>query len=150
IRAAGLAAELASAKLLLESAGVAFDYRPPVQALPEQVETTLALVLREAVTNIQRHARATRAEVAVEHERDRAILRVHDNGRGGIDAHGNGLTGMRERIEALGGSLTIRSERGRGTELAIALPLPQSGLFATGKAARGIAPAAAVGQLKHA
>ena len=151
IRAAGLAAELASAKLLLESAGVVFDYRPPALALPEQVETTLALVLREAVTNIQRHAHATRAEVSVEHERDRAILRVHDNGRGGIGAHGNGLTGMRERIEALGGSLAIRSERGRGTELAIALPLREVEPAASPKAARGSAPAATLGhQLKHA
>jgi two-component system sensor histidine kinase DesK len=150
IRAAGLAAELASARLLLESAGVTFDYRPPAQALPEQVETTLALALREAVTNIQRHARASCAEVSVEHDRDRAILRVHDNGRGGIDAHGNGLVGMRERVEALGGNLSIRSERGHGTELTVALPLPVPGSAPLPKSARPTAPAAPVTQLKHA
>jgi two-component system sensor histidine kinase DesK len=150
IRAACLAAELASARLLLESAGVVFDYRPPAQTLPEQVETTLALVLREAVTNIQRHAGATRAEVSVERERGRAILRVRDNGRGGVGAHGNGLTGMRERVETLYGSLAIRSERGHGTELTIALPLPDAESADSPKAARGSAPAATVGQLKHA
>lgn len=147
IRAACVAAELASARLLLESAGVAFDYRPPTEALPEQAETTLALVLREAVTNIQRHARATRAEVSVEHSRDRAILRVCDNGRGGIGAHGNGLTGMRERIEALGGSLAIRSERGHGTELTVTLPLPAAEPAVLPKPTRG---PVAVGQLKQA
>jgi len=51
-------------------------------------------------------------------------LRVRDNGRGGIGAHGNGLSGMRERIEALNGTLSIRSERGHGTELEITLPVP--------------------------
>ncbi|MGN6314105.1 MAG: sensor histidine kinase [Rhodanobacteraceae bacterium] len=126
IRAACLTAELASARLLLESVGVAFEYRPPAQELPVEIETTLALALREAVTNIQRHAHATRAEVSVECEGDRAILRVRDDGRGGIGAHGNGLTGMRERIEALGGSLAIRSERGQGTALEIALLLSQT------------------------
>lgn len=124
IRAACLAAELASARLLLESAGVAFEYRPPAQELPVEIETALALALREAVTNIQRHAHATRAEVSVECGDDRAILRVRDNGRGGVGSHGNGLTGMRERIEALGGTLAIRSERGHGTELTVALPSP--------------------------
>lgn len=126
IRAACLAAELASARLLLESAGVTFEYRPPAQELPVEIETVLALALREAVTNIQRHAQATHAEVSVENGPGQTILRVRDDGRGGIGAHGNGLTGMRERIEALGGSLTIRSERGHGTELCIALPSPSA------------------------
>ena len=150
IRAAGLVAELASARLLLESAGVSFEYRPPAQALPEKIETTLALVLREAVTNVQRHAHASHAEVAVEHERGHAILRVRDDGRGGIGAHGNGLTGMRERIEALGGSLAIRSERGRGTELNVALPLPATQAEASSKQA-GDAPIRGIpAVLKHA
>ncbi|HEX7130118.1 MAG TPA: sensor histidine kinase [Rhodanobacteraceae bacterium] len=150
IRAAGLAAELASARLLLEAAAVSFEYRPPAEALPEQAETTLALVLREAVTNIQRHARATRAEVSVEHERDRVVLRVCDNGRGGIGAHGNGLAGMRERIEGLGGSLVIRSERGCGTELTIALPLPPVQPLRLSKPLRSATPVTAAGALKHA
>lgn len=150
IRAAGLAAELASARLLLESAGVVFEYANCDGMLPEGIECTLAMVLREAVTNIQRHARATRAEVSVEHERDRAILRVHDNGRGGIGVHGNGLTGMRERIETMGGKLEIRSEHGRGTELTITLPLPTTEAASLPKPARGVAPATAISFLKHA
>jgi two-component system sensor histidine kinase DesK len=60
IRAAGVAAELASARLLLESSGVAFDYDVADATLPADVEVVLALALREAVTNNQRHARARR------------------------------------------------------------------------------------------
>jgi two-component system sensor histidine kinase DesK len=152
IRAACLAAELASARLLLESAGVAFEYQPPAQELPVEIETALALALREAVTNIQRHAHATRAEVSVEHERGHAVLRVRDDGRGGIGAHGNGLTGMRERIEALGGTLVIRSERGHGTELTIALASPAAQAAATMKGTEtGIAHEAPLaGLLRHA
>ena len=71
IRAAGLAAELASAKLLLESDGVAFRYERADVALTPELETALALTLREAVTNIQRHARAQHAQVTLEAERRR-------------------------------------------------------------------------------
>ncbi|HEY3519881.1 MAG TPA: sensor histidine kinase [Rhodanobacteraceae bacterium] len=126
IRAAALVSELASARLLLESAGVAFDYSAPEAPLSAEVETALALVLREAVTNIQRHARATRAQVEFTCEGNRLCMRVRDDGRGGIGVQGNGLTGMRERIEAMGGTLEIHSERRHGTELEIALPLPVS------------------------
>ena len=124
IRAAALVSELASARLLLESAGIAFEYRNTCAELPADVETCLALALREAVTNIQRHARATRAQVETTCADKRVSMRVRDDGRGGIGAHGNGLAGMRERVEAMGGALSIKSERGHGTELEITLPIP--------------------------
>ena len=124
IRAAAMAAELASARLLLEAAGVQMEYWHDPQALPVDVETCLALVLREAVTNIQRHARANRVEVSVIAGAERVVMRVRDDGRGGVNERGNGLTGMRERIEARGGTLAIESPRGRGTSIEVALPLP--------------------------
>ena len=124
IRAAAMAAELASARLLLEAAGVQMEYWHDPQALPVDVETCLALVLREAVTNIQRHARANRVEVTVIAGAERVVMRVRDDGRGGVNERGNGLTGMRERIEARGGTLAIESPRGRGTSIEVALPLP--------------------------
>ena len=123
IRAAAMAAELASARLLLEAAGVQMEYWHDPQALPGDVETCLALVLREAVTNIQRHARANRVEVTVIAGAERVVLRVRDDGRGGVNERGNGLTGMRERIEARGGTLAIESPRGRGTSIEVSLPL---------------------------
>lgn len=124
IRAAGLAAELASAKLLMESDGVAFAYHADPTPIPPELETVLALAVREAVTNIQRHARAGKAEVSVHFTSRQVILRVVDDGRGSAVVPGNGLTGMRERLEALGGGLRIDSAPNRGTTLEVQLPLP--------------------------
>ena len=124
IRAAAMAAELASARLVLEAAGVQMEYWHDPQELPPEVETCLALVLREAVTNIQRHAHANRVEVTVIVGAERVVLRVRDDGRGGVNERGNGLTGMRERIAAHGGELWIESPRGRGTGVEVRLPLP--------------------------
>jgi two-component system sensor histidine kinase DesK len=124
IRAAAMAAELASARLLLEAAGVQMEYWHDPQVLPGNVETCLALVLREAVTNIQRHARANRVEITVITGTERVVMRVRDDGRGGVNERGNGLTGMRERIEAIGGTLAIESPRGRGTRIEVSLPMP--------------------------
>jgi len=123
IRAAGLAAELASARLLLESDGVLFEYELAPVVLPPTVETVLAMTLREAVTNTQRHARARNANARLTVEGDEAVLRIEDDGRGGAIAPGNGLSGMRERIEALGGRLRVDSAPGRGTCLQAHLPL---------------------------
>jgi len=118
IRAAGLAAELASAHLLLESGGVRLDYEAPDDAtLPADVETIFALTLREAVTNIQRHARATYAQVTLAIAASEARLTIEDNGCGGVISPGNGLTGMRERLRALGGDLAIVAASGSGTRL---------------------------------
>lgn len=124
IRAAGLAAELASARLLLESDGVTLRYEAQDVALPADLETVLALSLREAVTNIQRHARATLAEVTLARGDGHVQLRIRDNGVGSAAVPGNGLSGMRERVEARGGRLRIDSTLRQGTCVEIALPLP--------------------------
>jgi len=125
IRAAGLAAELASARLLLETDGIAFDYTLDADVaaagLPAEVETALAMTLREAATNIQRHARAGRAHARFARDGDAVRLQVRDDGRGGAIVPGNGLSGMRERIEALGGQLRI--DGGDGTRVDVTLPL---------------------------
>lgn len=122
IRAAGIAAEMASAKLLLESAGVAFQYDLGAAPPPAEVETCLALAVREAVTNIHRHAHATRATVKLSSDGEDLLLEVQDNGRGGDIVPGNGLTGMRERLAALGAQLRVDAVRGRGTLLSVRVP----------------------------
>lgn len=124
IRAAGLAAELASARLLLESGEVAFRYTLGDVGLAPEVETVFALTVREAVTNIQRHAQARQASVTLEARGGKAVLCIDDDGRGGALTPGNGLDGMRERIEAVGGSLRIDSAPGRGTHIEAQVPLP--------------------------
>ena len=126
IRSADLAAELASARLLLESAHVHFDYDVPPTDLPSGVERALALVLREAVTNVARHAQATRARIAFAREGRIVQLCVEDDGRGGIGADGNGLAGMRDRVRALGGTLSIGPADGRGTQVLVRVPLPDA------------------------
>jgi two-component system sensor histidine kinase DesK len=132
IRAAGLAAEIASAKLLCESNGICFTCEIADVALPVEVETALAMTLREAVTNIQRHAQAPSAQIALKPEEGKLVLRIDDTGRGGAIVPGNGLTGMRERLNAIGAELRVHSERGRGTRLCVTLPLQQPAVAPVG------------------
>lgn len=124
MRRSDLAAELLSARLMLEASGLELEVSSCERLpLPADIEAPLALVLREAVTNIHRHARATVASVVVSCGEGRFNMRISDNGRGGLSAHGNGISGMRERVRALGGTLTIQSPPRRGTTLEIVLPL---------------------------
>jgi two-component system sensor histidine kinase DesK len=109
---------------MLEASGVALDGELPERVeLPEHVEAPLALVLREAVTNIHRHARASRARVVISIGEHGIDMQIGDNGRGGLAAHGNGVSGMRERVRALGGTLSIDSPLRRGTVLSLHVPL---------------------------
>ncbi|WP_233523344.1 sensor histidine kinase [Dyella solisilvae] len=125
MRRSDLAAELVSARLMLEASGLGFSGElSPDLHLPPQFEASLALVLREAITNIHRHARASTASVAISLDKDSIQMQISDNGCGGLTAHGNGVSGMRERIRALGGSLQIDSPPRKGTVLRMQAPLP--------------------------
>ena len=137
IRAAGLAAELAAAKVLLEGEGVSLQAEVEEGELPPEQETVLALCLREAVTNIHRHARAGRVQVTLRRDAQRWWLLVEDDGRGGAIRPGNGLDGMRERLQALGGHLRIEAAAPRGMRLRADLPHWQP---AAGPAAAASAP----------
>ncbi|MFA7542546.1 MAG: sensor histidine kinase, partial [Lysobacterales bacterium] len=127
IRAATLPPELAAARLLLEAGGTAFDYSLADIELSPVQETCLALVLRETVTNIHRHARARQVEAGLRREGDDVLLSVSDDGIGGVLEQGNGLRGMAERLAALSGSLRVDSPPGRGTRLVARLPLAMAG-----------------------
>jgi len=97
---------------------VRLEYEAPENAaLPPDIETIFALTIREGITNIQRHARASHARVTVARAPREACLIIEDDGLGGAIVPGNGLTGMRERLRALDGDLVVASERGRGTRL---------------------------------
>jgi len=125
IRAAGIAAELASARLLLESNNVRLAYDLADVTLPADVETVLAMTVREAVTNIQRHARASSARVSMRIEHKQLQLEIADNGRGGDIVPGNGLTGMRERLATIDAEVRVDSRRGAGTTLLVTLAVPE-------------------------
>ena len=122
IRAAGLVAELAAAKVLLEGEGVRLLVEMQEGDLPPAQETVLALCLREAVTNIHKHARAGQVRVSLRHDAQHGWLQVEDDGRGGAIRPGNGLEGMRERLQALGGSLRVEPGPIGGTRLQAGLP----------------------------
>lgn len=119
-RAKGLTAEIAHAKLALESAGVSFAYHAAATGLSSLQESTLSLVIREAVTNIIRHAQATRCAIKLSETADTLTLEIADNGQGCKGEGGSGLSGMRERVQALGGSLTLESSG--GLRLRVSLP----------------------------
>jgi len=123
-RAKGLAAELAQAKTTLETAGVAMqcDAAGSLQ-LPPMQESVLALAVREAVTNVVRHAHASNCRLRLEQQNGSFCLQIQDDGRGGSSFEGNGLRGMRERVEMLGGTLERKSEA--GTMLTITLPVTE-------------------------
>jgi len=120
-RAQGLASELALAKSTLETAGVAVqcDAASTVK-LPAMQESVLSLAVREAVTNVVRHAQARSCSLRVEQQNGTCRLEIHDDGRGSSNGEGNGLRGMRERVEMLGGTLDRSTES--GTTLTITLP----------------------------
>lgn len=120
-RAAGLSAEFLAMRKAFDTAGVALEVEAEPLALPAAHENTLALVLREASTNVLRHAHAKTCRVRLIHRNNVALLEIVDDGLGGDAREGNGLLGMRERIAALGGSL-IRDGRS-GMRLEITLPL---------------------------
>ena len=121
-RAKGLAAELAQAKSTLETAGlnVQCDAATTIK-LPPMQESVLSLALREGVTNVVRHARARICRVHLAQENGSCRLEIQDDGMGSSALEGNGLRGMRERVEMLGGSLYRRNQQ--GTTLIITLPL---------------------------
>ncbi|RDS85461.1 sensor histidine kinase [Dyella psychrodurans] len=123
IRSTDLAAELASARLLLESSAVHLDCGNLPDSLPPDVERGLALVIREATTNIHRHAEASEASVRFTRTAEKLDMQICDNGRGGLATHGNGVNGMHERVRALGGNMQIDSPPRRGTRLLISVPL---------------------------
>jgi two-component system sensor histidine kinase DesK len=116
----GLPAELERAKATLETAGVGIQSHSAHVGVTPAQERVLALVLREAVTNVVRHARAKVCRLSLTEADGACRLVVEDDGRGGVHAEGHGIRGMRERIDALGG--TLRLEGDRGTRLTITLP----------------------------
>jgi two-component system, NarL family, sensor histidine kinase DesK len=123
-RAQGLAAELAHAKSTLETAGLTVQCdAASTMKLPAMQESVLSLAVREGVTNVVRHAQARSCRLRLEQQNGSCRLEIHDDGLGFCTVEGNGLRGMRERVEMLGGTLE-RTNRS-GTMLIITLPVKE-------------------------
>lgn len=90
---------------------------------PEQIETTAYFVASEALTNVVKHAQAGRADVRLSRAGESLVLEISDDGRGGADpASGTGLTGLADRVAAVGGRLLLASPPGAGTRIRVELP----------------------------
>jgi signal transduction histidine kinase len=94
----------------------------PRERLPPDIEASAYFIIAEALTNVVKHAQATRAEVTARVNDGLLAIQVRDDGVGGADPRGHGLVGINDRIDALGGRLRIESCR--GTALIAELPLP--------------------------
>ena len=108
---------------------VALDVEGPTQALPAELRVALYRAAQESLTNIRKHAHASKVLLRVRAEPACAELVALDNGEGAIaaaDGHepGFGLLGMRERIELLGGTVSARPEPERGWRVEVRIPIP--------------------------
>jgi signal transduction histidine kinase len=93
------------------------------ERLPPQVEATAYFVACEALTNIVKHAHATKATISAERRNGTLVIEVADDGVGGARAsEGSGLQGLADRVEALGGRLTIASRAAEGTRIVGEIP----------------------------
>ncbi|WP_260613902.1 sensor histidine kinase [Streptomyces sp. WAC07061] len=123
-REASLAAELDRARAALTAAGIEPVVRQSGPPLPPQTAALLGWVVREAATNAVRHSGASRCEIELDGTGDRVRLVITDNGTGAVGStpSGCGLTGLRERLAASGGTLTTGPAADGGFRVTAELP----------------------------
>lgn len=124
-----LATEMQMARRALDAAGVVLTFEEidaagVMPVLDAAVQTVLSLTLREAVTNIVRHAHATHCRVSFTKKAGRHVLLIEDDGVHLHPGEGNGLRGMRERVERMGGSFSL--EVRNGTCVRVEIPVAAS------------------------
>jgi signal transduction histidine kinase len=113
----------AAIEMLAERAPVSVTVDVPDDRYPPSVEATVYFVVSEALSNIAKHANATRVMIVANPTDNVLDVQVTDDGRGGAEIEqGSGLRGLQDRVVAVGGRLEIRSSAGEGTVLRIALP----------------------------
>jgi PAS domain S-box-containing protein len=121
LRHGGLPAGLSA---LASRMSVAVELDVSVDRLPAAVEATAYFVVAEALTNVAKHARATRVAVTAHVEAGTLRIRVSDDGVGGARLDGSGLVGLADRLAVLDGQLRVGSAPEGGTLLAAEIPLP--------------------------
>ena len=94
----------------------------PDRRLPEPVEVAAYYVVAEALANVHKHAGAGHISVRATIDGGALVVEVDDDGAGGADLEGEGLRGLADRVEALGGTLSVDSPAGAGTRLLARLP----------------------------
>jgi PAS domain S-box-containing protein len=106
------------------------DFRLEQVDLDQQQSTAIFRVFQEALTNVLRHAQATRVDITLEQEDDELVMTLRDNGRGitadeKSDRLSLGLLGMRERVNLIGGAIRITGDEGEGTVIEVRVPIPR-------------------------
>ena len=109
---------------LCERAAVSCDLRIRLEdPLPGQVATAAYFAVSEALTNVVKHAHASKVHILVSSDQPALVVEIHDDGTGGASiGGGSGLRGLKDRIEALGGRLTVSSPLGTGTSIRAEIP----------------------------
>ncbi|HLI02200.1 MAG TPA: sensor histidine kinase, partial [Acidimicrobiales bacterium] len=142
-RQATIAIELAGARTALAAAGIRWHEEIDSVELPEDSEAVLAWALREGVTNVVRHARATSCAVTLVADEDEVTATVSDDGRAdGPVTFGNGLGGLGERVAAVGGTFSAGPRPGGGFRLRVTVPRCPAAAAAAGRAPSASAPSA--------
>jgi len=111
---------------LTQHTGQATDVSVRVGRLVPAVEAALYFVCAEALSNVAKHAGASKAVVDVREEGRSVIATITDDGRGGADPHGSGLRGLADRVAALGGRLSVVERPSGGTSVTASIPLRES------------------------
>jgi len=121
---------------------IKFASRQDARLVPEAIRVALYRIFQEALNNIVKHARATQVDISLEKDESLVSLTVQDNGNGfdlptdwlAMAREGHlGLVGMRERAEAIQGSLKVLSQPGQGTTIRVTAPLGKKGTGRLGK-----------------
>lgn len=108
---------------LADTASVPVAIEGPTERFPEAIESTAYFVASEALANVTKHAHATSARITVAQRDGRLTLEVADDGVGGASVgSGSGLTGLTDRVEAIGGSFVVESPSTGGTTIRAELP----------------------------
>lgn len=127
MRDVSLDAEIANARTILASAGVTLNTDMAPVVLDGDVAEALAWIVREGTTNVLRHSDSTRCDIGLRVDRGRVVLTLANNGPAirvtSSPSGGNGIRGMRERLNALGGRLTAKSQKDGGFVLEASVPL---------------------------
>ncbi len=112
-----------------------FDVTGNLDGLDDRVNITIYRIVQECLTNITRHAEATRVSIGLSGDDEGLVLSVSDNGPGldqSLPSDGLGLIGMRERAEGLGGEFMLKSEKGAGVTVSVRIPLGGRGIISNG------------------
>jgi signal transduction histidine kinase len=115
----------AAVRTLAERSPVFVEVEPLGERLPGHVETAAYFVVAEALTNVAKYAKASKAWVSLGRENGHARIEVRDNGVGGADErNGSGLRGLADRVGVLEGRLHVHSPAGSGTTVVAEIPCP--------------------------